>query len=35
MEISDINLLNVPIEKGMEEKLTFLKRKGEMLKQKM
>jgi hypothetical protein len=35
VEISDINLLNVLIEKEMEVKLTFPKHKGEMLRQKM
>jgi hypothetical protein len=36
MESLDTNILNVPIEKGMEEvKLTFQKCKGEMLRQNM
>jgi hypothetical protein len=36
VEKSDINILNAPIEKEMEEaKLTFQKHKGEMLRQKM
>jgi hypothetical protein len=36
MERSDTSLMNVLIEKEMEEaKLTFQKRKGEMLRQKM
>jgi hypothetical protein len=36
MKILNTNILNVPIEKGMEEaKITFQKNKGEVLKQKM
>jgi hypothetical protein len=36
VEKSDTNILNVMIEKEMEQvKLTFQKRKGEMLRQKM
>jgi hypothetical protein len=35
MEKSDTSLLNVPIEKEMEVKLTFQKHKGEMLRQNM
>jgi hypothetical protein len=35
VERLDINILNAQIEKEIEEKLTFQKNKGEMLRQKM